>query len=580
MGRVDLVGIGRASGEVVSPTLSDPVARLASTAVGGPLGRHARTGQGWWVPLRVVLAVATIVFGLGVVQKSACVVENWSDVAFPKAFSHLCYTDIPYVYVNRGLAEKMVPYEPLSSLPVDKQPLTVKAEDELTIEYPVLTGAWMGVASVVTHALGRSPDLSRVSHASVGSNLDVQYDSAVFWSVNAVGFFLVLLIGLTLLVGAQPRRPWDALAVAASPTLALAATINWDLVAFGLVAAMFWAWSTRRPVLTGVFIGLGAATKLYQLFLLGPILALCLRERRLDAARKTTVAAAVAWLIVDLPVYIWSPHAFLWFWKFNASRGPDYGSLWLVWANRTGHFASAHTINLTTWVVFGAACLAIAALGLLAPRRPRLPQLMLLVIVAFLVVNKVYSPQYVLWLLPLAALARPCWRDLLIWQACEVFYFFAVWMHIANFFVDPGVYDWPYGLAVMIRIGGELYLVALVIRDILRPWQDPVRADGLSDDPLGGIFDTGIDSAGFDTSPPIPERPEIAPREARNRPSRGQESPLERSRIARQLVTTRSNLVVVWRTRTSISSPAAGNVAPAGTKTMLTCMCGGSTNQR
>ena len=57
---------------------------------------------------------------------------------------------------------------------------------------------------------------------------------------------------------------------------------------------------------------------------------------------------------------------------------------------------------------------------------------------AFLLVNKVYSPQYVLWLLPLAALARPRWRDLLIWQACEVFYFFAVWMHIAGFFVTRG----------------------------------------------------------------------------------------------------------------------------------------------
>ena len=60
---------------------------------------------------------------------------------------------------------------------------------------------------------------------------------------------------------------------------------------------------------------------------------------------------------------------------------------------------------------------------------------MFLVVVAFLIVNKVYSPQYVIWLLPLAALARPRWRDLLIWQACEIFYFFAVWMHIADFFV-------------------------------------------------------------------------------------------------------------------------------------------------
>jgi uncharacterized membrane protein len=117
-----------------------------------------------------------------------------------------------------------------------------------------------------------------------------------------------------------------------------------------------------------------------------------------------------------------------------------------------------------------------------------------LVTLAFLLVNKVYSPQYVLWLLPLAALARPRWRDLLIWQACEVLYFFAVWMHLAGFFVTEGDSDWAYVTAIVIRIAGELYLAAIVIRDILRPWHDPVRMDGLSDDPLGGILDEGIDS--------------------------------------------------------------------------------------
>jgi uncharacterized membrane protein len=281
--------------------------------------------------------------------------------------------------------------------------------------------------------------------------------------------------------------------VAASPSLALAAMINWDILALGMVAGFFWAWASRRSVVAGIFIGLGAATKLYPLFFLGPLLVLCLRERQLGTWMKTFTAAAAAWLAVDLPIYLWSPDAFKWFWQFNSSRGPDFGSLWLI-ASQYGHSATPHVINMTTFLVFSAACLAIAALGLLSPRRPRLVQLIFLVMVAFLIVNKVYSPQYVIWLIPLAALARPRWRDLLIWQACETFYFFAVWMHIPGFFVAGDNHDWVYALAVIVRVAGELYLAALVVRDIWVPWHDPVRADGLSDDPLGGILDEGVDS--------------------------------------------------------------------------------------
>ncbi len=490
----------RCTDDVVAPTLDDDLVRAASRPIGGPLGDHARSGLSWWTPVRVVLAIAAVFFALGVVQKSPCVVTNWADDASPKPFSHMCYTDIPYLYVGRGFAEGVWPYEPQNDLPLVKRPETEVAYHDLTLEYPVLTGLWMGAAAAVTNAIGRSPDLSAIPHDEVGTVLDVQYDTAIYWAVNAVGFFLVLLGGLFLLVRAQRRRPWDAMLIAAAPVLPLAATINWDILAVGCVCAFLWAWATRRPVLAGLLIGIGAATKLYPLFFLGPLLILCVRERRLGVYAKTVVAAAVAWLVIDLPIYIWSPDAFTWFWRFNASRGADYGSLWLI-ASEAGHTASPHVINVTTWVFFGCACLLVALLALLAPRRPRLVQLLFLVVAAFLFVNKVYSPQYVLWLLPLAALARPRWRDLLIWQASEVFYFFAVWMHIANFMVPAGAFDTVYAISIVVRILGEFYLVVMVVRDVLSPWHDPVRADGLSDDPLGGIFDDGIDSEPVESEP-------------------------------------------------------------------------------
>jgi uncharacterized membrane protein len=164
------------------------------------------------------------------------------------------------------------------------------------------------------------------------------------------------------------------------------------------------------------------------------------------------------------------------FWSFNADRGPDLGSLWLV-ASRAGHEATPDTVNTVSWAAFLAVCLGVLVLGLRAPQAPRIPQLALLILVGFLVVNKVYSPQYVLWLLPVAVLARPRWRDLLVWQAGELLYFAMVWAHLGSFTAPalPGTTDTAYSWAIVVRVAAQLYLAAVVVRDILRPWRDPVR---------------------------------------------------------------------------------------------------------
>ena len=58
------------------------------------------------------------------------------------------------------------------------------------------------------------------------------------------------------------------------------------------MAGALWAWARDRPVLTGVLIGLGTATKLYPLFLLGGLLVICLRQRRLRRLRRAAAGAA------------------------------------------------------------------------------------------------------------------------------------------------------------------------------------------------------------------------------------------------------------------------------------------------
>ena len=191
-----------------------------------------------------------------------------------------------------------------------------------------------------------------------------------------------------------------------------------------------------------------------------------------------TVAAVGAWLVANLPVMVFGWEQWKVFWSFNSDRGADLGSLWLVW-QQAGHTVSPATINLVSWAFFGGVCLAVLLLGLLARRTPRVAQLAFLIVAGFLLVNKVYSPQYVLWLLPLAVLARPRWRDLLIWQAGEIFYFAAVWLYLGNFTASSvsGAPDRLYWLAIFVRVAAEVYLMVVVVRDVLRPWHDPVAEE-------------------------------------------------------------------------------------------------------
>ena len=183
------------------------------------------------------------------------------------------------------------------------------------------------------------------------------------------------------------------------------------------------------------------------------------------------------------------------FYVLSRERAAGFSSIWFVMSQQ-GYTLDESRLNTVAGALFVLACAAVAALAWRAPRRPRLAQLTLLVVAAFLLTNKVYSPQYALWLIPLVALARPRWRDVLIWQAGEVIHFVGIWMLIAGY--PPGnanraLGEDGYGVTVLAHIAGTLWLVAMVVRDILRPESDPVRLDG-SDDPGGGVLDHAPDA--------------------------------------------------------------------------------------
>jgi len=455
----------------VPPTRTDPLVRAASEGIGGPIGEHARPHP-WWTPVRVVLAVTVVAFVLGMVQKTPCVADNWSGDK--QRYAAMCYSDVPYLYSGRGFAAGYLPY-------------TDNGGRYSALEYPVVIGYFAYGAAWVTQVLSGSPDLEQrkqVDGDRIFGEPGVAAESGRYFKVTAVLLAPFALLAAWFLAGVHRRRPWDAMLFAASPALVLAGLINWDLLAVAAVAGALWAWSRDRPVLSGVLIGLGTATKLYPVFLLGALLVVCLRRGRVRAFGLAAAGAVVAWLAVNLPAMLTGFDQWKVFWSFNDDRGADLGSPWLIW-QQAGHQVTPGLINTVSLGFLAAVCLGVLVLGLRARRTPRIPQLALLIVTAFLLVNKVYSPQYVLWLLPLVVLARPRWRDVLIWTAGEVFYFGAVWLYLGGWTASAssGQPDRFYWFAILVRMAAQLYVAVLVVRDILAPWHDPVRSDGLTDDP-------------------------------------------------------------------------------------------------
>ncbi|MFE9251906.1 glycosyltransferase family 87 protein [Streptomyces sp. NPDC007088] len=449
----------------VRPTQEDGIAAKGSELIGGPVGRRALLGASWWTPVRVVALVAIGMFALGMVQKIPCYDGGWFFGANAQ-YTHACYSDIPHLFQGRGFADGLVPY--FDQLPGDMKYL----------EYPVLTGVFMEVASWLTPG-----------------GADLVHREQVYWLVNAGMLMICAVVVAVCATRTHRRRPWDGLLVALAPAAALTATINWDLLAVALTAAAMLMWSRGRALAFGVLLGLATAAKLYPFLLLGPLVVLCWRAAKWRALALAVAGAAGAWLVVNLPVMLLAPEGWAKFYTFSQERGVDFGSFWLVLSQRMDNPLGIDTVNSLATGLMLLACLALAVLTLRAPRRPRFAQLAFLVVAAFILTNKVYSPQYVLWLVPLAALARPRWRDFLIWQAGEVLYYLGIWLYLAYTTGGKNAMGLPaegYHLAIGCHLLATLYLCAIVVRDILMPERDVVRLAG-EDDPSGGVLDGAPD---------------------------------------------------------------------------------------
>jgi len=450
--------------------MTEPDSTQARTAVPG----RARPDAAPWQRRAAMIAGSTTALvvaslagsALGFANKAACRSGDWN--VYLKQFQAHCYTDIYPLYFNEQLSSGKVPY---TGHPV---------------EYPVLIGGAMQAVAWLVRPIS-----------------DPFVRGREFFDLTVLLLTLFALAGTlaTAYLAGRTRR-WTALGVALAPGLILASFINWDLIAMGLATLGMAAWAARRHVLAGVLLGLAVATKFYPLLFFGPLLLLCLRAGRMRAFWAAAAAATVTWLAVNLPVAFAAPSGWGRFYSLNETRPADWGAIWYYFEVAHWPFLGSLTtgaLNLLSAAVFAAGCLLVGLLILAAPRRPRVPQVFFLVLAVFLLSNKVWSPQYVIWLVPLVVLARPRLWAYATWQLAEVTYFFAIWAYLITVAIagpvpvaEGGIAPRVYFAALLFRFVTVVVLAVLMVRDILRPDADLVRAAG-DDDPAGGVLDGAAD---------------------------------------------------------------------------------------
>ncbi|MGF1663112.1 MAG: hypothetical protein ACFCVG_11720 [Kineosporiaceae bacterium] len=480
----------------VHPTRDDRFARWASESIGGPAGRRlAFPAHTWWTATRVLVLVAVVAVGLGLVQKNDCRDRGWIS---PDQFVHACYSDLPVTYAVAG------------SSPAGALGLGEVAEG---VGQPPVSAAAMAAVAGVTGGL-------------VALTGDEAGRSRIFLDVSAVLLAAAAAAMAVGLVGLTRRRRWDAALAAGSPVLVLAGVVSIDLLGVALGVLALWMWGRSRPAAAGALLGLAVAARWHVALIALALVLVSLRVPRWREVRTTLLAAAASWAVVSVPALLIAPQAWLapirsW-WRADAG----YGSVWLVprlLAEEGVPGVRALTAGEVTGLslVATAIVLVVVAIWVLsATRTPRLPAVILLLVVATLVVGKAVPVQAALWVLPWAALAVPRWRLHLWWWAAEAVYFVAVWQYLVGL-TEPDR-SLPAGYYAVLLLARLAVLGSLALTAWRWGWHwrdDPGRDPGQvavptrDDDPAAGPF--GRPQAREATTaaapPPPPEPAGVAP---------------------------------------------------------------------
>jgi uncharacterized membrane protein len=383
-------------------------------------------------PLAALLFLALVATLLGAFKFSPCEQSLW---ATPDQYVHACYSDIASLYGDRDLDKDQWSYSSTTN----------------AVEYPVLTGTVMWFFARALPS---------------GENEILNY-----YRLNAI-FLAALFIFIAYNV--YRIRPEVAYLAAIAPAAIASLYINWDLWAIAsMMLAIYW-FDRKRFDYSALAIGISISTKFLPIFLLLPIVLILWRQNEIKTLVRYLSITVATFAVINIPVLLTTPEGWLRFYQLNFDRGQDWGSAWYALSSLGVPLGSTNFFAILALLI---AVLVISLFIFGTKETVNLADVSFIVLALVMVASKVYSPQYVLWLVPLAVIAMTTRKDLhafWIWQIAEVIYHVAIWQHLAT--VTDAKFGLPltgYALISLIRIAACLYFVAVLIKKTARGGQFP-----------------------------------------------------------------------------------------------------------
>ncbi len=222
----------------------------------------------------------------------------------------------------------------------------------------------------------------------------------VFFIVNHI-ILLGFALGTTYLLyrllkerGHELRRLWYFWILA--PSFIFYGTINYDLPVVFLIVLSVFLFSKEKYYQSVFWLALGVVVKVFPVFLLPLFIWKAPKELRIKLFvlfGTVVLALNLPYMLTDFKAWIFP---YVWQISSNISKGPDQGTYWWLIYPLTGKFTGWLSL-----ILFGGFYWYTCA----KMKKAHFFDLCLNVIFLFLLTDRIYSPQYNLYLLPFLVLA-------------------------------------------------------------------------------------------------------------------------------------------------------------------------------